>query len=62
MNLHIIRPLEPQGVWAIKTLQQSVLRAMHLATCSPGRPAAWAKAGMMERSNTGSGRMGCRGR
>jgi hypothetical protein len=31
MNLHMTSGPEPQAVWAISSLQQSVLHAMHFA-------------------------------
>ncbi len=40
MNLHMTSGPEPQALWAISSLQQSVLRAMHLAVTGwalPGR-------------------------
>jgi hypothetical protein len=61
MNLHISRRLEPQAVWAIKQLQQSVLRVMHHSVISPMPHRQGFMAGMMSRVITGSGRKGCHG-
>lgn len=36
MNLHMTTGPEPQALWAISSLQQSVLRAMHLASTIGG--------------------------
>jgi hypothetical protein len=61
MILHITCPPEPQAVWAIKRLQQSVLRVMHLSNGQLRAAPAQAAAGMMSRMITGSGRKGCHG-
>jgi hypothetical protein len=61
MILHITCPPEPQAVWAIKRLQQSVLRVMHLNNDTSGAAPEQAAAGRMSCVITGSGRKGCHG-
>jgi hypothetical protein len=61
MFLHLTCPPEPQAVWAIKRLQQSVLRVMHLSNGQPCTAVVQAAAGMIACVITGSGRKGCHG-
>jgi hypothetical protein len=61
MILHITCPPELQAVWAIKRLQHSVLRVMHLINVTSGAARVQDAAGMMPRVITGSGRKGCHG-
>jgi hypothetical protein len=61
MNLHLTRPAEPQAAWAIKRLQQSVLRVMHLSNDTSGAARVQAAAGLLACVITGSGRKGCHG-
>jgi hypothetical protein len=61
MNLHITCPPEPQAVWAINRLQQSVLRVMHLSNDTSGAARVQAAADLLACVITGSGRKGCHG-